>query len=69
MCEIDKQRIHVILRDNVRNMKKAIDDMEVPCITASPANTRKVVGQCFSAICRIRKSHDKVCTLFQQNKK
>ena len=30
MCEIDKQRIHVILQDNVRSMKKAMDDMEVP---------------------------------------
>ena len=28
MCEIDKQRVRVILCDNVRNMKKAMDDME-----------------------------------------
>ena len=79
----------VILRDNVRNMKKAVDDMEVPsmgcvshtlllavhegllsqcCITDSPANTRKVVGQCWNSLCRIIKSHMKVYTLFQQNK-
>ena len=30
--EIDKQHVHVILRDNVRNMKKAVDDMEVPSV-------------------------------------
>ena len=29
-CEIDKQRIHIIWRDNVRNMEIAMDDMEVP---------------------------------------
>ena len=87
-CEIDKQRVHVILRDNIRNMKKAVDDMEVPsvgcislllavhegllsqcCITDSPAYTRKVVGQCWNSICRIIKSHMKLYTLFQQNKK
>ena len=89
-CEIDKQRVHVILHDNVRNMKKAIDDMEVPSVgcvlhtlklavhegllsqcsvTDSPANTRKVVVQCCNSICKIRKSHMKVYTLFQQNKK
>ena len=36
MCEIDKQHVHVILRDSVRNMKKAMDDMavlSVGCIT------------------------------------
>ena len=30
VCEIDKQRIHVILHDNVRNMKKEVDDVDVP---------------------------------------
>ena len=29
-CEIDKQQVHVILPDNIRNMKTAMDDMEVP---------------------------------------
>ena len=38
-------------------------------VTDSPANTRKVVGQCCISICKIRKSHTKVYTLFQQNKK
>lgn len=28
--EIDKQRVHVILRDNARNMKKAMEDLGVP---------------------------------------
>ena len=28
--EIDKKCVHIILRDNVSNMKKAMDDMEVP---------------------------------------
>ena len=89
-CQIEKQHIHVILNDNVRNMKKTVDDMEVPSVccvsltrqlavhegllsqcslTDSPANTRKVVSQCWNNICRIRKSHMKVYTLFQQNKK
>ena len=31
-CETDKQCVHIILRDNVRNMKKAMDDMEVPSV-------------------------------------
>ena len=82
--------INVILCDNVRNIKKAVDDNEVlslgsisltlqlavhegllsQCsITDSPANIRKVAGQCCNSICRIRKSHIKVFTLFQQNKK
>ena len=30
MCEIEKQWVDVILRDNARNMKKAMDGMEVP---------------------------------------
>ena len=30
VCEIDKQHVHVILRDNARHMNKAVDDMEVP---------------------------------------
>ena len=30
-CEIDKQRVHVILHD-VRNIKKAVDDMEAPSV-------------------------------------
>ena len=89
-ADIDKQHIHVILYDNIRNIEKAMDDMEVPsvgCIshtlqlalhegllsqcsvTDSPANTRKVVGQCCSIIYRIRKSHMKVFPLFQQNNK
>ena len=39
-------------------------------IIDSPANARKVVGQCCNSICRIRKSHKKVYIfLFQQNKK
>lgn len=29
---IEKQRVHVILRDNARNMKKAMDDMGVPSL-------------------------------------
>ena len=29
VCEIDKQRVDVILHDSVRNMKKAMDDMEI----------------------------------------
>ena len=37
-------------------------------ITHSPANTRKVEANVVKA-CRIRKSHMKVYTLFQQNKK
>ena len=32
LCEIDKQRDHVILFDNIRNMKKAVDDMEEPSV-------------------------------------
>ena len=36
-------------------------------IIDSPANARKVVGQCCNSISRIRKSHMKVYTLFQQN--
>ena len=31
-CEIDKQRVHVTLPDNGRNMKKAVNDMEVPSV-------------------------------------
>ena len=31
--EIDKQCVHVILRDNVRSMKKAMDDIEVPNVS------------------------------------
>ena len=38
-------------------------------VTDSPANKRKVEGQCWNSICRIRKSHMKVFTLFQQNEK
>ena len=57
-CEIDKQHVHVILRDNVRNKKKENGDMKVPsvgcvshtsagctrgsAVTHSAANTRKV---------------------------
>ena len=37
-------------------------------ITHSPANTRKVDANVVIA-CRIRKSHMKIYTLFQQNKK
>ena len=89
VCEIDKQCVHIILHDSVRNMKKAMDDMEVPsvgCVSHTSAavhegllsqcsiidltaNTKKVVGQCCSSICRIRKSHMKVYTLFQPHKK
>ena len=29
-CDIDKQHVEIILHDNVRNMKKEMDDMEVP---------------------------------------
>ena len=29
-CEMEKQHVHVILRDNVRNMKTAVDSWEVP---------------------------------------
>ncbi len=29
---LEKQRVHVILRDNARNMKKAMDDMGVPSL-------------------------------------
>ena len=32
VCEIDKQCVHVILHDNLRNMKKAVDGMEVPSV-------------------------------------
>lgn len=47
-CEIDKQRL---LRDNVRNMKKAMDDMEVPsvgCIslTLQLAEHEGLLSQC-----------------------
>ena len=38
--DIDRQCDHVILRDNVRNMKKAVDDMEVPsmgCVSHTSA--------------------------------
>ena len=38
-------------------------------VTDLPANARKVVGKCCNSIWRIRKSHIKVYTLFQQNKK
>ena len=31
-CEIDKQWVDDILHDNIRNMKKAMDDMEVPSV-------------------------------------
>ena len=89
-CDIDKQWVDVILHDNLRNMKKAVDDMEVTSVgrvshthqlavhegllsqcsvTHSPANTRKAICQCWNSICRIRKSHMNVHTLFQQNKK
>ena len=30
--EIEKQRVHVILRDNAPNMRKAMDDIEVPSV-------------------------------------
>ena len=32
VCKVDKQRVHVILCNNVRNMKKAVDDVEVPSV-------------------------------------
>ena len=38
-------------------------------VTDSPANTRKVVGQCYNSICRIRKSHMKVYFVFLNKKK
>ena len=31
-CDTEKQHLHVILHDNLRNMKKAVDDMEVPSV-------------------------------------
>ena len=78
-CEIDKQRVHVILCDNVSNMKKAVDDFSHTLqltvhegllsqrnITDSPARARKVGCQCCNNICRTRKSHMKVYTLFRQ---
>ena len=50
-CEIDKQRLQVILRDNVRNVKKTIDDMEVPnasCVlhTLQLADHEGLLSQC-----------------------
>ena len=57
-CEIDKQRVHVTLCNNVRNMEvpsvgcishtlqlAAHEGLLSQCsVTDSPANTRKVVG-------------------------
>ena len=49
-CEIDEQR-HVILRENVRNMQKAMDDMELlrlGCIahTLQKAVHKGLLSQC-----------------------
>ena len=50
MFEIDKQCVHVILCDNVKNMKKAKDDMEVPsvgCVShTSAAEHESLLSQC-----------------------
>ena len=76
-CDTDKQRVHVILHDNIRNMKQAVDDMEAPsvgCISHTSAAVHEgllsqcSISQCWNSICRKRKSHVKVYTLFQQNK-
>ena len=34
-CDIDKQRIHIISHDIVRNMEKAVDDTEYQAWAAS----------------------------------
>ena len=64
----EMQRVRAILYDNVRDMKKAIDDVEVPsvvhthCVRRSPRLVppyHLLLCQCFNSVCRIRKSHMK----------
>ena len=56
-CEIDKQRVHIILRNNIRNMKKNNDDMEEPsvsCISHTSAGCTQgsaVTVQCHRLTC------------------
>ena len=51
MCEIDKQQVHVTLRDKVRNMEKAVDDMEVSSLGCVPHTPQLTVQRvcCHSA--------------------
>ncbi len=42
---IEKQRVHVILRDNAQNMKKAMDDMGVPSMRCVAHTLQLVVHE------------------------
>ena len=53
VCKVDKQRVHVILCNNVRNMKKAVDDVEVPSVgyvsyTLKLAVLKSLLSKCMS---------------------
>ncbi|KAL3067486.1 hypothetical protein OYC64_017252 [Pagothenia borchgrevinki] len=49
---IDKPRVHVILRDNARNMVKAMDDMEVKSVAVSHTRSNLLCMRvcCLSAV-------------------
>ena len=50
MCELDRQCGRVILHDNIRNMKQAVDDMEassVGCVSNTSAAVHEgLLSQC-----------------------
>ena len=58
-CEIDKQRVDVISHDNVWNMKKAMDDMEVPSV-GCVSHTSAAVHEGLLSQCSITDSPRKV---------
>ena len=55
-CEIEKQRVHVNLRDKIRNMKKAMDDMEVPSVGCIPQTLQLAVHKSLLSQCSITDS-------------
>ena len=73
-CEIDKQRVHVILCDNVRNMNKAMEDMavlSVGCIAHTSAGCTRgsaVTVQCHRLTCLRKEGGRSMLQLYMQNK-
>ena len=55
-CEIDKQRVQVILFDNVKNMRKNNDDMAVPSVSCVSHTLQLVVLEGLLSQCSVTHS-------------
>ena len=55
--EIDKQCVHVILWNNVKNMKKEMDDMEVPSMGCVSHTLQLAAHEGLLSQCSITHSH------------